>query len=291
MRLHLRLQGLDLGQQFGAARLVAAIRQLRLERRQRFRPRPPQRDAPRHGAADRSAHRNIRGRAGCCVTRPADALAFDLGKLSLGEIGQFQIVQEQVDEFFAAQNEAERILAVALAGPLPLPPLWLGPRQHVAFDELLVSGQHHVAGAAFATEARLVHALDRDADLAAFQDILDVPVLRRLLHRALHQRLGPAQEALAVLQTLAARIQAPIDDVNGHVRIRLRLNRPASRACTTRRAGGPAARCSRARPCARRTRRASSRSRRPSSNRSEITGSRSSTWENIRFSITSRIFS
>ncbi len=44
----------------------------------------------------------------------------------LGEIGQFQIVQEQVDEFVAAENEAERIFAVALARPLPLPPLWLG---------------------------------------------------------------------------------------------------------------------------------------------------------------------
>ena len=45
-------------------------------------------------------------------------------------------------------------------------------------------------------------------------------------HRALHQRLCPAKEALAILQTLAARIQAPIDDMNGHVCIRLRLNRP-----------------------------------------------------------------
>src|SRR5215213_3978809 len=39
------------------------------------------------------------------------------------------------------------------------------------------------------------------------------------------------------------------------------------RACTTRPAGGPAARCSRARPCARQSRHASSRSRRPSSSR------------------------
>ena len=153
--------------------------------------------------------------------------------------------------------------------PSPAPPALAAalarPRKHIAFDELLVAGQHHVARAAFAAEARLVHAVDRDADLAAFQDILDVPVLRRLLHRPLNQRLCTTQKALAVLQTLAARIQAPVDDVNGHVCIR--LSRPASRACTTRPAGEPAARCSRARPCARRTRRASSRSRRPSSSR------------------------
>ena len=265
MRCDLRLQGLDLGHQLGAARLVAAIRQFRLEGRQHLRPRPPQRDAPRQGAAYRSAHRNIGGRAGCRVTRPANALAFDLGQLSLGEIGQFQIVQEQVDELVAAENEAERIFAVALARAPALAAARVRPRQHVAFDELLVSGQHHVARAALAAKARLVHAIDRDADLAAFQDILDVPVLRRFLHRPLNQRLGPTQKALAILQTLATRIQAPVDDVNGHVFIR--LSQPVLRACTTRPAGGPAARCSRARPCARQTRHASFRSRRPSSNR------------------------
>src|SRR6266511_4376935 len=78
------------------------------------------RDAPRQGAAYRPAHRNVSGRAGCCVTRPANALAFDLGQLSLGEIGQFQVVQEQVDKLVAAENEAERIFAVALARPPPL---------------------------------------------------------------------------------------------------------------------------------------------------------------------------
>ena len=194
MRLDLGLQGLDLGHELGATRLVAAIRKFRLERRQYLRPRPPQRDAPRQGTAYRSAHRNIGGRAGRRVTRPANALAFDLGELPLGEIGQFQIVQEQVDKFVAAENEAERIFAVALARPPSLAAALARPRKHVAFDELLVSGQHHVARAALAAKARLVHAVDRDADLAAFQDILDVPVLRRFLHGPLNQRLGPRRK-------------------------------------------------------------------------------------------------
>src|SRR6185436_20167471 len=185
--------------------------------------------------------------------------------LSLGKIGQFQIVQEQVDKLVAAENEAERIFAVALARTSPLAAARVRSRKDIAFDELLVSGQHHVARAALTAKARLIHAIDRDTDLAAFQDILDVPVLRRFLHRPLNQRLGPTQKALAILQTLATRIQAPVDDVNGHVFIRLSL--PVLRACTTRPACGPAARCSRARPCARQSRHASSRFRRPSSNR------------------------
>ena len=57
----LRLQGFDLGHELGAARLVTAILQLSLESRQQLRPRPSQRDPPRQGATDRSAHRDIAG--------------------------------------------------------------------------------------------------------------------------------------------------------------------------------------------------------------------------------------
>ena len=78
-------------------------------------------------------------------------------------------------------------------------PAFAGARKDVALHELLVAGQHHVAGTAFATKARFVHPVERDADLAAFQDILDIAVLRGLLDGALNQRLGTAQETLAVL--------------------------------------------------------------------------------------------
>ena len=46
--LHLRLQRLDLGRQFDASRLVCTSASSGLERRDRFRARPPQRDASRH---------------------------------------------------------------------------------------------------------------------------------------------------------------------------------------------------------------------------------------------------
>ena len=68
---------------------------------------------------------------------------------------------------------------------------------------------------------------------------------------SLDQRLGAAQEALPVAEALAAglrrrsmmciRALMPVRFVSSS-----RLTRPASPACTTRRAGGPAARCSRA---------------------------------------------
>ena len=182
IRRGLGLQGFDLGQQFDAARLVASL-QLGFERGNLFRPRPPQRHPPRHRAAHGAADRNIGRRARGRIAGAANSLALHFGQLALGEIGQFQIVEEQVDEFVAAQNEPERILAVALARAASLAARLVRARQDVAFDELLVAGKHHVAGAAFTAKARLVHAVERYADLAAFQDILDVPVLRGFLDR------------------------------------------------------------------------------------------------------------
>src|SRR5262249_24363589 len=132
---------------------------------------------------------------------------------------------------------------------------------------LPVARQHELLDAAgAATEARLVDAVERNAHLAALQDLRDVAALRRVAHRLSHQRLGAAQEALAVLQALAARVETPVDDMHCLLAIR-RLSRPASPACTTRPGGGPGARYSRAPSCAGRTPRASSRSRRPASTR------------------------
>ena len=220
--LHLGLQRLDFRDQRGAARLVVAICKLRLELLDRLRPRPPQRHAARQRARNRAAYRDVGRRAGGRVAGALQPFAFGLRQLPLGEIRKLQVVEEQVDEFLAGQHEAERVLTVALSRLLRLAATALvRARQNVTFDKLLVAGQHHVAGAALATKARLIHAVEGDGNLAAFQHILDVAILRRLLDRALDQRLGPSQEALAVLQALAARIKAPIDDVHYHFWIRL----------------------------------------------------------------------
>jgi len=77
-------------------------------------------------------------------------------------------------------------------------------------------------------KARLIHPVERNADLAAFQDIPDVAAFGRFLDGAQNQRLGTAQEPLAVLQAFTTRIQAPIDDVHSHCCI------PPQPTCFTR---------------------------------------------------------
>ena len=192
-------------------------------------PRPPQRDAPRQRAAHGPADRDVGGRAGRGIAGALDALALGLRELALGEIRQFEIVEEQIDELVAGEHEAERVLAVAFARAAVLARRPGRTRKIVALDELLVPGQHHVARSAFAAETRLVHAVERDSDFAALQDILDVPVLRGLLDGALNQGLGPTQEPLPVLKTLAARIQPPVNDVHG-----IHCSHPPQPACFTR---------------------------------------------------------
>src|SRR5204862_1867409 len=119
-------------------------------------------------------------------------------------------------EFLARQHEAERVLAVALAGvPGLSAALAARPRQHVAFNKFLVPGQHVVPGAAgSAMKARLIHAVERDANLTSLQDIGNIAATRGIAHRLLHKRLGASQEPLTVLEALAARVQTPIDDVH-----------------------------------------------------------------------------
>src|SRR4051812_32573442 len=61
-----------------------------------------------------------------------------------------------------------------------------------------------------------MHPVERNTHLPAFQDILDVAVLRGFLYRTLNQRLGTTQEPLTVFKAFAAWIQAPVDDVHSH---------------------------------------------------------------------------
>src|SRR5262249_58149322 len=129
----------------------------------------------------------------------------------------------------------EVLLPVACARLLrPAAPAFAGARQHVAFDELLVPRQHPIADAAAAApQPRLIHSVERDGDLAALHDVLDVAPLRRVLDGALHHRLGSTQKPLTILETLAARVETAVNDVHGSV------SRPASRACTIQPSRGP----------------------------------------------------
>src|SRR5262245_8969750 len=143
----------------------------------------------------------------------------DVRKLALGKVRQFEVVHEEVEELFAAQDEAEGILGVGpdpgLAASRSASTALARPRDDVALGERLVPRQHVVMDAALTlTEPRLVQTARRNADLAALHDVRDVATLRRLPHRPLHQRLGAPQEALPVLEALAAGIEAPIKDLH-----------------------------------------------------------------------------
>src|ERR1700676_4948984 len=96
-------------------------------------------------------------------------LAFCLSQLSLGEVRQFEVFEEQIDKLVAAQHETEGIFTVPFAWPGRLSAAFARARKHVAFDKLLVAGKHHIAGSALSAEARLSHPVQRDADFAAFQ--------------------------------------------------------------------------------------------------------------------------
>src|SRR5215470_903694 len=138
-----------------------------------------------------------------------------LGKSPLSEIGQFEIIKEQVEEFLASQNEAKGVLVLAFAGLARPPAARARARQHVTFKKLLIPGQHIVfCSVGAAAKARFTHAVKRNADFAALEHVGNVAALRRIPHSLLHKCLGASQEPLAILEALTAWVEAPINNVH-----------------------------------------------------------------------------
>src|SRR5262249_27967215 len=128
----------------------------------------------------------------------------------------FEIVEEKVEKFVARQHEAEGILPVAFAAGLRASTSSTSARNPVAFREFSVSGQHVIPNATrTVAEPRLVHSPCPVADLDPLQKIGDFAILRRIPRRPLNQRLRAPQEALAVFEILAARVEAPIENLHG----------------------------------------------------------------------------
>jgi hypothetical protein len=198
--------------------------------------------------AQRAGDGEVGRRAADRIARPAPAHVLRLGEAALIEIGQLQILEEQVEVFLRGQREAEIVVAPAVGAAFRAgAAASLGLGDLVAFKELLVAGHDvlaHPAGRA--AQLRLAHAAHRDRDFAALLQILDVAVLRIVVDRAADQGLGAAQEALPVGEALSSGVQAPVDDmhlIEPHAAGR--ISRPVSPSCTIPPAGGPAARCSR----------------------------------------------
>jgi hypothetical protein len=157
-----------------------------------------------------------------------------LDQPALRHLRQFEVVEEQVEELLARQDEAELVLARAVRAALAAAAAPAARRAGdlVARAVLLVARQHVVADAAVAVvEGRLADAVQRDRHLASRVGAADAPLGRGVAHRVLHQRLGAAQEALAVREAAAARVEAAIEDLHS------RLSREGSGpqpACLTR---------------------------------------------------------
>ena len=156
----------------------------------------------------------------------------ELGVLQrrLDEVGQLQILEQEIEELLFRQREGEIVLAVAVLGALAaaaaLPALRLVDA--VAGDELLVAGQHPlaVAAAVGVVEHRLVDAVGRDRNRSALGGVADRALAHRLVDRLLDARARPFQEAHAVAETFVARIEAAVDEL-GHRSIVLDRAHPA----------------------------------------------------------------
>jgi len=129
---------------------------------------------------------------------------------ALGQIRQFQVFQEQIDELVTREGKAEVVLAIAVRTAFrPAPSaaaLW--PWDGVAFDVLLVARQQMIAQAAgrTAVQGGLVHPLRRQRDLASLISVLDAAAGRAFVHRLADKRLGSAHEPLPIGEVLAAGI-------------------------------------------------------------------------------------
>ena len=285
--------------------------------------RPLEGDAPRHRVAQRPGEREVGRRAGHRVARPAKRLRLDHGEPALGEVGQLQVLEEQLEELLAGQHEAEGVLVVLAAVPAfagaAAAPAALRPLDAVALHVGLVAGQDVVlqAGARLPGEARLAHPIGRHRNAAVLAEVLDILLARRLAYGPLGHVLDPPEEALPVGEALAPWIQSTVDDVHSVIKspparsggASAPTGRPKSRRIpiASPEGGGsprllhphvpldqaahlPLGVAARDHP-ARRTRRASSRSRRPSSSRRRSPAAVPRPALNIRRSMTSRSFS
>src|SRR5262249_54325972 len=121
----------------------------------------------------------------------------------------------------------------------------------VARHEFFVAGQHEIlfaGGFGIEAEAWLLRALGRDADFPFLADVGNGGIFQRLLHSLADLRARAAQEALAVGEALAFRVEPAVYEI-GHGVLPIDLTPPCSRACTIRPSGAPDAACNPAQAC------------------------------------------
>jgi hypothetical protein len=164
----------------------------------------------------RADHEKIRGDPGLRVARPDAFLSLRVPHFGAREIGELEIVEEDLHELFARQREHEVVLAAAFAALVATTTAAraFGSRDPVAGDVFAIAGEHELAVAAAAeAERRLGDVLFGTRHFAALLHVGQAALADHLLHRGFDLRLVPAQEALAVYGALAASVGSAIDQM------------------------------------------------------------------------------
>ena len=141
----------------------------------------------------------------CAVAGVAGAVRFPfrcVGQLRAFEMGQGQILEEDLHELFAAQVEDEVVIALAgiagLAAALATAATrWLG--NAVALDVLGVAGAHDLAHTAVAVaEDGLAQVFLGDVNILAALHVTDAAAIHRAAHGVADLLLVPSEKTLPV---------------------------------------------------------------------------------------------
>ncbi len=238
-----------------------------------------QRDAPRMGRAQGADDVDAR-RVAVVADAGADGLeGVGAGDVALDQVGQLQVLEHEVEEFLLGDLEDEVVHAFAavagLAAAAAAPAAgWTG--DVLAGGEFLVAGvDDGLPPATAMVQHRFVDIAPGNADLLAVLHVGNGTPADGLLDGLLDVFTVAPQEALAVHRALVLAVQTPVDDVahecssgpvaprrSGGAEVRMRRRPVRSQrpyrwqttatcepAGTIPTAGGPASRCSRARPC------------------------------------------
>ena len=178
--------------------------------------RAAQRDTPRQRRLHRPANAEIRGRAVLDVAGAHELLVLGLGDGGSHQVGQLEVLEEDVQELVARQREDEVVYAFPGAGlaAATAPAATLRSRDLVAAHELLVSGMDRLPVTAHpVAKARFGDVLGWNLDVTALGHVGDGALGDHALDRAPDVLLVAAHEALAVHRALVAAVQAPVNQV------------------------------------------------------------------------------
>ena len=180
-------------------------------------------DAPAERTAHRAKDVDIVGRA-VAGESGATILEFGrLGQLRLYQVGEREVVEKNLHEFFARKREGEIVFSFAVpAGATAASgTAALGARNLVATGVFLVARYDVFTRAARAmAKSRLGHILPGNRDGLALVDVADAAVADGAPHGIAYLVAIALEKTLAVADRLVLARQAPVDDLLQHAHLR-----------------------------------------------------------------------